>query len=75
MLFRKPKNVQNKPPVLCISVPLSSTQTPSNQHISSTQGPHLLSARNPSVQDQKPLSSIPLQFNTTLSYTPKPSVC
>ena len=36
-------------------VPLSSTQTPSVQHIGATQGPHLFSAQNPSVPHQKPL--------------------
>ena len=38
-------------------VPLSSTQTPSVQHIGSTQGPHLFITQTPSVQHQKPLSS------------------
>ena len=47
-----------------IRVPLSSTQTPSVQHISSTFGPHLFSPKNPSVPHQKPLSSTPTQFNT-----------
>ena len=36
-------------------VPLSSTKTPSVQHISSTSGPHLFSPKNPSVPPQKPL--------------------
>ena len=38
---------------------LSSTHTPSVQHIGSTQGPHLFSTRNPSVPHQNPLSSTP----------------
>ena len=59
-------------------VPLSSTQTPSFQHISFTQGPHFISPKypsvphqnpsvphkNPSVPHLKPLSSIPPQFHT-----------
>ena len=62
-------------------VPLSSTQTPSVQHISSTFGPHLFSPKNPSVPHQKPVSSTqPPQFHTenpsvqhqnSLSSTPK----
>ena len=40
-------------------VPLSSTQTPSVQHIGSTQVPHPFSTQNPSVQHQKSLSSTP----------------
>ena len=55
-------------------VPLSSTQTPSVQHISSTQKGHSFSApkipqfhtKNPSVPHQKTLSSTP-----PLSSTPK----
>ena len=52
-------------------VPLSSTQIPSVQHISSTQGPHLFRPKNPPVSHQKLLSSThpPPQFNT--SPTPK----
>ena len=38
-------------------VPLSSTQTLSAQQISATQGPHLFSPRNPSVQHTKSVSS------------------
>ena len=51
-------------------IPFSSTQTPSVQHISSTQWPHLFSIQNPSVQHQKALSSTSktAQFNTPLSY-------
>ena len=46
-------------------VPLSSTQTPSVQHISSTYGPYLFSPKNPSVPHQKPLSSTQTaQFHT-----------
>ena len=41
-------------------VPLSSKQTPSVQHISSTFGPHLFSHKNPSVSHRKPFSSNPL---------------
>ena len=37
-------------------VPISSTQTPSVQHISSTQWLRLFSIHDPSVQHQKPLS-------------------
>ena len=48
-------------------VPLSSTQSPSVQHIGSRQGPHLFSTQNISVQHQKPLSLIP----KLLSSTPK----
>ena len=46
---------------------------PSVQHIGSTQGPHLFSTQNPSVQRQKPLSSAPKppKFHTPLSFTPK----
>ena len=51
-------------------VPLSSTQTPSVQHISSTFGPHLFSPKNPSVPHQKPLSST----QTPQFHTKKPSV-
>ena len=46
---------------------LSSTQTRSVQHIGSTQGPHLLSTQNPSVQHKNP--SVPHQ--KPLSTTPK----
>ena len=38
---------------------LSSTHTPSVQHIGSTQGPHPFSTRNSSVPHQNPLSSTP----------------
>ena len=49
-------------------VPLSSTQTPSVQHISSTFGPLLFSPKNPSVPKTP-------QFNTTPQFhTKKPSV-
>ena len=55
-----------------IWVPLSSTQTPSVQHIGSTQRPHLFSTQNPSVLHQKPLSSTPKppQFHTKNSSVP-----
>ena len=45
---------------------LSCTQTPSVQHIGSTQGPRLFSTQNLSVQHLKPVSSTPKppQFNT-----------
>ena len=58
-----------KTQVCKIRVPLSSTQTSSVQHISSTQGPHIFRTQNPSVQHQKPLSSTP----KSLSSTPKTS--
>ena len=47
-----------------IWVPLSSTQTPSIQHIGSTQGPHLFSTQNlyPSVPHRPP------QLNTSVSH-------
>ena len=53
--------------------PLSSTQTPSVQHISSTSGPHLFSPKNPWVPHQKPLSSKPLsvEHQKALSSTQK----
>ena len=51
-------------------VPLSSTQTPSIQHIGSTQGPHLFSTRNTSVPHQTPLSSTPKPLSSThLNYS------
>ena len=53
-----------------IRVPLSSTQTPSVQQISSIQGPHLFGSQNPSVQHQKPLSSTLKSLSSTLK-TPK----
>ena len=42
-------------------------------HMSSTQGPHIFSTQNPSVQHQKPLSSTmkTRQFNRPLGLTPK----
>ena len=49
---------------------------PLSSHIGSTQGPHLFSTQNPSIQHQKPLSSTHLsvqhtrQFNTPVSSTP-----
>ena len=46
-----------------VGVPLSSTQTPSVQHLSSTSEPHLFSPQNPSVQHQNPLSSTPKKSN------------
>ena len=52
---------------------LSSTHTPSVQHVGSIQGPHLFSTRNLSVPHQKLLSSTPKlpHFNTPFSSTPK----
>ena len=52
----------------------SSTQTLSVQHVGSTQGPHLFSTQNLSVEHQKLLSSTPKSLSSTpkpLSSTPK----
>ena len=53
--------------------PLSSTQTPSVQHLSSTQGARLFNPKNQSVQHVKCVSStqIKRQFNTPVSSTQK----
>ena len=63
-----------------LNFPLSSTQTPSVQHIDSTQGPHVFNTQNPSVQHQnlsvqhqKPLSSthFSVPHQKPLGSTPK----
>ena len=56
-----------------IWVPLSSTQTPSVQHIGSTQRPHLFSTPNSSVPHQEPLCSTSPLFphEQLLCSTPK----
>ena len=48
-------------------VPLSSTQTPSVQHIGSIRRPNFFSTQNPSGQYHKPVSSTP----KSLSFIPK----
>ena len=57
--------------IIFLRVLLSSTQTPSVQHNSSTQAPHLFSTQNSSVQHQKPLSLTP---KTPLFHAKNPSV-